>query len=315
MPVLQRLTGVKGIPRRLRALSEDQQLALAALLGFVATGAMFAAVVAGSTGWVMVQIPLSITISLPTIWLLKPWYDGLPSRSQRRFSSLPLVYYIVLVALFAILAIVTAPADRASAAVMLLLVCGLQFVYGTGIEPTNFPLERLRGRLGRAAPVRVFTIWCGLLGVLWMFQHTRDHTQYQAVLLGATLTLGIAGTAASVKIFARVRRLCTALDTQVQAMIRCLEELRDESGNERKEKRQAARRAWDDLERVLSTRVDTGVRLAGAFVLPGKAIHDLQLTVISVVDALQHDEGRHRVAVDQLSMIRAACRGRIDVLA
>ncbi|MFM9441894.1 hypothetical protein [Streptomyces acidiscabies] len=49
--------------------------------------------------------------------------------------------------------------------------------------------------------------WCGLLGVLW-FRPVRaqDDPKYRPSLLGATLTLGGAGVAATVKVFTRLEQ-------------------------------------------------------------------------------------------------------------
>lgn len=303
------------IPARVRSLSEDQQFGIAATLGFLVPVLMFIGVATGSRVWLMVQLPVSVVLTLPTLWLVKPWYDNLPKRSQRRFTAAPLIYYVVLVMLFAWLALISAPSDRGWAAALLILVWCLQFVYGTGVEPSNFALERLRGRLARAAPVRVFTIWCGLIGVLWFMQYTQNDPRFRPVLLGATLTLGAAGAAATLKVFARVRRICTALHLRTQDMIRSLEELGYSSDVDRQDKQAASRRTWDALEAALLTRVDTGFHLAGSFVLPTASIKELERAVMMVIDAPSHDDAKHQLAMDDLEEMRAACRGRIDVLA
>ncbi|OCC08973.1 hypothetical protein [Streptomyces sp. PTY087I2] len=303
------------IPTRVRAVSENQQFGIATILGLLVPVLMFVGVATGSRVWLMVQLPVGVLLTLPTLWLLRPWYDNLPERSQRRFTAAPLIYYVVLVMLFAWLALITAPSDRGWAATLLLLVWGLQFVYGTGVEPNNFALERLRGRLARAAPVRVFTIWCGLIGVLWFMEHTQDDPKFRPVLLGATLTLGAAGAAATLKVFARVRKISTALHLRTQDMIRSLEELRHSSDDDRQDKQAASRRTWDALEATLLTRVDTGFHLVGSFVLPTAAIKKLERCVLLAVDAPSHDQALHQLAIDDLQVMRAACRGRIDVLA
>ncbi|MGJ5898341.1 hypothetical protein ACSCBZ_41330 [Streptomyces niveiscabiei] len=314
LKVRERLRSLE-IPTRIRALSEDQQFAIAILLGFLAPVLMTAALITGSQFWLMAQFPLSVVLLLPTVWLLKPWYDGLPTRSQRRFTTVPLAYYVLLALVFVGLALASAPSDRGWAAALLLLVWCLHFVYGAGIEPNNFPLERLRGRLARAAPVRVFATWCGLLGVLWFLQYAQDDPKYRPFLLGATLTLGGAGVAATVKVFTRVRKLSTALRLRTQDMIRSLEELHDAPDADRQGKQQTARRTWDALEIVLLTRVDTGFRTAGSFVLPSDAIKELEQTVMLAVDARTHDETHHQLAVDALRTVRAACQGHIDAVA
>ncbi|MFJ2414375.1 hypothetical protein [Streptomyces brevispora] len=312
--VKERLRALE-IPTRVRGLTENQQFAIATSLGFAVPMLMFAAIATGSRVWLMVQLPVSVALALPVPWLLKPWYEGLPKESQRRFTAAPLAYYLILVTLFAWLALVSTPDDRGKAAGLLLLVWCLQFVYGTGVEPSNFAVERLRGRLGRAAPVRALALWCGLIGVLWLMQYTQDDARFRPVLLGASLTLGAAGAAVTLKVFARVRRICTALHLRTTDMVRSLEELGRATAADRQDKQAAARRAWDALEVTLLTRVDTGFHLAGSFVLPTESITELGRTLMTVIDAPRHDETKQQLAVTDLQAIRAACRGRIDVLA
>ncbi|MFI5809166.1 hypothetical protein [Streptomyces sp. NPDC051561] len=304
-----------NIKQRLDALSLNAKLALGYVLGLTAGVLMTVSSMSGKGLWIALQFPVSTAAALLASWLVKPTFDGLPRKERRRITSAPLMLYLFMLVLFVVLAALTATDDRRYAAVNLFAVVVMHSFFGAEAEPTNFPFERLRRRIGRAAPVRVAVLWCGLVGLLWFLQHTYGDPKYQVALLGATITLGAAGTVASLKVLSRARKLRTRLYETSQAALRSLEDLRAAQELDRPAKQQAARRAWDSLYLVLGDRIDTGFQRLGTVVLPKKGVRDLERAVRTVVDAKDHDPALHRAAVARLRVIRMACWGRTDTLA
>ncbi|MFF4738509.1 hypothetical protein ACFY2W_21865 [Streptomyces sp. NPDC001262] len=248
--------------------------------------------------------------------LTRPWFAGLSAAWQWRLTSLPVVVVGVLFAVVATVAVLCAgTTDQTLAASSLFAVWGFNFS-GAGLaEPTAFPLHRLRGRLVRAATARVFALWCGLAGLLLLTSSSHTAHTYRPSMFAASTTLMVAGTAASLKIFARVRKLSTELHRRAQDVIRSLEEIRDAAEpDERRKLRPGARRSWDALHVVLRNRIETGFHLQGTFVLPGPAIRSLETAVMAAIDAPEFDAVKHRVALSRLRVIRAACIGHIDTL-
>ncbi|MEU0689300.1 hypothetical protein [Streptomyces uncialis] len=249
------------------------------------------------------------------LWLSYTWLHELPARTRRQLTSVPMVLYSVLVAAFIALAVVTAPTDRFAASITLLMVWALHNLYAPGFEPHNFALQRLRIRLLRAVVLRVVTMWCGIFGLLGCLQYAITDEKARPFLLASALTLTLTGTAASLKVCSRFRKLCTSLNRHSMALIRALDDLRSATDDDRAKARSSAFRAWDTLSEVLHDRVDTGFHRTGTFVLPAPAIHDLDKTVRAAVSSLPQEADPYRVAVARMRTIRIACLRRTDTLA
>ncbi|MDH2394095.1 hypothetical protein QCN29_36245 [Streptomyces sp. HNM0663] len=142
---------------------------------------------------------------------------------------------------------------------------------------------------------RVDMLWFGIISLLWSAHAANDGDEkYQMWLNTLTVTLVVAGIAASLKLYARFRKLCTALNRQAQQLIRSIEEHRDAADeDERKKKRQEAYRSWDALHELLATKIDTGFDLPGVFVLPPDEIEAVERLVMASTGASlgeEHDE-------------------------
>ncbi|MFI9723081.1 hypothetical protein ACIHFE_26075 [Streptomyces sp. NPDC052396] len=300
---------------RLRFLSGRQRLLAAGMAATAAVGAVAAPIAFPARVWYATPF-LGAVLTLAANRLARPWFEGLPATWRWRLTSLPVVVIGVLFITVAMVAVTcTGTADQTLAAGSLFVVWMFNFAGGGLAEPTDFPLHRLRGRLVRAACARVFALWCGLAGLLLLTSSSHAAHTYRPSLFTATMTLLVAGTAASLKIFARVRKLSTELHRRAQDLIRSLEELRDAAEPAGRCGMQAgARRSWDALHIVLRNRIETGFHLQGTFVLPASAIRGLEATVMAAIDAPAFDAARHRVALSRLRVIRAACGGHIDTL-
>ncbi|MFC7928766.1 hypothetical protein [Streptomyces cinereoruber] len=291
------------------------RLALAGLLAVSGVAALEGAMLTGSGLWLTIQFPVTVLASCLAMWLSYTWLHGLPNRTKRRLTSIPLLLYVALITMFVVLAAVTAPSDRLAAAVTLLMVWALHNLYAPGFEPHNFALQRLRVRLLRAVVLRVATMWCGIVGLLAVLYSTLSDEKVWPFLLGATLSLAVIGATASHKVFSRFRKLCTSLNRNATAMIRALDDLRAATDEDRAKARSSALRAWDSLREVLHDRVDTGYHRTGTFVLPAPAIHDLDKTMRAAANASPQDPAAYRIAVARMRLIQIACLRRTDTLA
>ncbi|MER6604167.1 hypothetical protein ACFWRZ_32060 [Streptomyces rubiginosohelvolus] len=277
----------------------------------------FAVVLAGATNLALIGLSLGQGVlgSIVAGWLLLPLVEELPRKSQRRLTAIPLVAYVGITAVFVLsVTLLLAPTDRVPATVLLFLVWAHHSLYGSGVEPSNWAYERLPGRLRRAAPLRVAVHVCGLVGLL-LLQHVRTGSAYSTVFVGvmATVTLGVLG--ASLKVFVRVRRLCTALDQHAHKLILELEKLRAAPEEKRTEHKQAVDEAWGTLRRTLANKIDSGLSVSGVFVLPSATITELHHLVYRAIRAAGTDVRVHRQLVARLRMLRIACVGRMDTLA
>lgn len=248
-------------------------------------------------------------------WLLFPYFQELPRKSQSRIVLAPVLGYIGLVVLFTACSLLLGAADRGQAAMLLFLVWIYHALTGTRLEPSGFPYEHLRFRLLRAAPMRVFTMWCALIGLLWLIQYARGQELYKVALFGATVTLGGTGVAATFRLLARARRLRTDLDKQSAELMTVLEELRTLPNEDKVKQKFVVQRAWKTLQQTLANRVDTGVSISGVFVLPGAALLELEKLVLELQRSQGANDQAYRAAMARLRMICRACKGRTDTLA
>jgi hypothetical protein len=298
----------------LRGHSETWQFAVGHALAFPFVVLQLAMVMIGSGIGSVVGLALASAACVGAGWLMRPWFEGLPRKEQRRITIMPLVAYLALAALFAVCSVLLAPQDRALASMLLFLVWTYHSLYGSGFEPSGFAYERLRGRLRRAAPVRVAVIWCGMAGLFCLLQYVRERGDYKTVVFGVTVTLVLAGVAASLKVFGRVRRLCTSLDQHSDRLIIELEKLRVLPEEKRAEQQLAVEAAWRDLRRVLVNKIDTGFSVSGVFVLPRPTLRDLQGQVDRARRAAGADFVAHRTVIARLRMLRMACADGTDTL-
>ncbi|MFK8905611.1 hypothetical protein [Streptomyces sp. YS-3] len=247
-------------------------------------------------------------------WLINPWYQASRDTTKLRITGLPLAVYAVWVGGLLLCAALTITTSGGASAILLVGLWAVHSVYATTFEPMEFALLRTRRRLGRGVHLRILTLWCGLAGVLrlvWALAFI-DDGRYRVFLAGASLTLILGGVAASLKVQARFRKVCTGLHRNVQRLLRGLEELGEaDTDTERRKAQQAARRTWDELEEYLLARADTGISPLGVCVLPEPAVVDLRTRVMASLDAAQAD-AEHKKVVDDLLILRDACSGRID---
>ncbi|WP_447037270.1 hypothetical protein [Streptomyces sp. DSM 118878] len=248
-------------------------------------------------------------------WLLFPYFQELPRKPQSRIVLAPVLGYIGLVVLFTTCSLLLGAEDRGQAAMLLFLVWIYHALTGTRLEPSRFPYEHLRFRLLRAAPMRVFTMWCALIGLLWLIQYARGQELYKVALFGATVTLGGTGVAATHRMLARARRLRTDLDKQAAELMTVLEELRVLPDEDKTKQKFAVQRAWKTLRQTLANRVDTGVSISGVFVLPSAALVELEKLVLELQRSRGANDQAYRAAVARLRMICMACAGKTDTLA
>ncbi|MEN8655303.1 hypothetical protein ABCR94_33160 [Streptomyces sp. 21So2-11] len=278
---------------------------------------MISIVVWAGSRWLIVAFPLFMVILMFRAWPGRPWYRGLSERKRKGLSRLPLIAYGLLLGLMLLGAAMAVQTDGSQAALNLMVTWVMHSIYASGFEPEEFALERMRGRLSRAVHLRVFALWCGITGVAWLawWAMSGGDARYRIFLSGATLTIALGGIAASLKVYTRFRKLCTALNRQSQRLLRSLEELWNASSDEERLKLgQAARRSWDDLHELLVTKVDTGFDIPGVFVLPEDAIEELKQAVMAAIDAAPGEEAVLQRAANRLFVIQAACRGRVDAM-
>ncbi|MCI3929208.1 hypothetical protein [Streptomyces sp. AN091965] len=307
--------GVEQLKIWLRSHSADWQFAAGAAVAFPPVILQLVMVLIGSPVGSFIGLGVLSFASTASSWLFRPWFEGLARKEQRRITAAPLAWYLALALLFTLCSVSLAPQERGVASMFLILVWISHSLCGSGFEPSSFAYERLAGRLRRAAPVRVIVIWVGIAGLYCLLQYVREKNEYRAVVFGVTVTIGLAGVAASLKVFARVRRLCTSLDRQADELILALEKLRVLPDDQRPEQQLAVEQSWRELRRVLANKVDTGFSISGVFVLPRETIRELQTQVHRAMRASGADFAAHRTVVARLRVLRMACVGRIDTLA
>ncbi|MFE2426918.1 hypothetical protein ACFXJ5_09215 [Streptomyces sp. NPDC059373] len=270
-------------------------------------------------GWWKVASGLGAVGALAAAVLItRPLFDSLNRKWQRRLSSLTLLLYGALISAFLVAATNSLffEDNRGGAASLLIGIWVIHSLVGGSFEPEDFPLERLRSRIGRAAALRVFANWCGTMGFIWLIQYNSSDKKLDGPLFNMTLTLLVTITVTSLKTLTRVRKFCTQLHSDAQSLIRALEEIRDADGlQEQKHKRAAALRTWDALHRTVVNRVDTGFYRYGTFVLPKDAIADLEEKVSAAINAVPDMDTAHRLLTDDLRVIQKACEGRLDSVA
>ena len=246
--------------------------------------------------------------------LMTPWFETLSRTEQRRITALPMTGYIGLGILFIVCTLLLATSGRGASAALLIAVWIYHSLYGAEMEPSSSAYGRLRGRLGRAAPMRLTANWAGIGGVLLALSYLWDRPEFRAAVIGATCTIVLAGLGASVRILVRVRRLRTSLHRSAEDLELKLETLHA-VGPDHDDQRQAAKAAWGELRRVLDNKIDTGVSFSGVGVLPREMVRELHHEVHRVVGAAGVEQREYRRVLARLRMMRMACIRRTDTLA
>lgn len=300
--------------RWLRSHSVDWQFGLGAVLGFAPVIFQLSMITIGSILGGVIGLSLASAGGIAASWLMQPWVEGLPRRAHRRITAAPLVVYLAVGVVLVVTTLLLASNNRAASSGLLIVVWLYHSLYGVGFEPSSSPYERLRGRLARAVPLRVVVQWCGIAGVLLLLTYPRQYSPYQTLITGFMFTIVLAGFGASMKVFLRVRRLCTALNVQAGNLIAELERIRRNPG-ERDERRAAAEAAWRALHVTLRHKVDSPFSISGIFVLPSKTIGELYHQIHWAISAAGNDAAVHRRAVARLRMLRMAGAERTDIFA
>lgn len=249
--------------------------------------------------------------------LMAPYWRSRTEKAKRRYSSASGFLLPIFLLFFIMWQVpIAAQGNEAAAGLPLIAVWALYAFIAGSQEPKEFPLEHLRVRFARAAFLRVSTNWCGIIGFIWFLSHSITDKKLNGPIFSASLTLTAAVTVASLRTYSRVRKLCTRIHTEAQTLIRDLEELRStEEPGDRAAKRAIARRTWDNLNRLLHNRIDTGFHRYGIFVLPGEAISALEAKVVNAVDADPPTETAHKAILEDLRVVKAACEPRLDDVA
>lgn len=300
----------------LRSQSADRQFFIGLAVGFPPVLLQLVSVRSGlSFVTAMALLAMSASGCAASAWLMRPWFNSLSGSEQRRITALPVVGYIALGSLFVLCTILLAFSGRWTSALLLIAVWMCHSLYGAGFEPPSAAYERLRGRLARAAPMRLAANWCGILGVLLGLSYVWEQPEYRGATLSIAASIIVAGVVASLRILARVRRLRTSLDEDAADIIRKLETLRQLPEGERDAQRDAAEAAWVKLRRTLDNRIDTGVSFSGVAVLPRPTLRELHHAVHRDIRKGGADRAAHRQLLARLRMLRMACAGRTDTLA
>ncbi|NDZ77013.1 hypothetical protein G3I19_00440 [Streptomyces sp. SID10853] len=300
--------------RAVERLPTPQRAVVGGAVFLAGTVALSSAMVHGGI-WPPLALALVVAPVLWGGWLMNGWFRSLPPLWQKRGTAVPLLLYTLWVVAMSVYAVASTNTDRTSASLVLLILWGTHSVYAASFEPEEFPWERLRWRLGRAIHLRVLMLWFGIVGLTLLVRTTFDADTYRVFVNGTTFTLLVGGVAASLKTYARFRKVCTGVNRHTQGMVRSLEELREATDAEAKKLQQAARRAWDALAENLVTRVDTGFSVPGVSVLPTAAIaalEDLMERALSAGPAAS--DSAEAVGV-RLTQLKAAVQGRIDTAA
>ncbi|MET9149231.1 hypothetical protein [Streptomyces sp. NPDC004042] len=255
---------------------------------------------------------LMAAFALPgSYWVAKPWFVSRSDTWHRVITFVPMTSYMMALGLVVLGAASYLP-DQPALAGMALVMIWIFHIGGGVREPTSFAYERLRGRLTWAAALQVSAMCCGTVGVICVIHALPVPGRYEPGVFATSLSVVIGLVVASSKVFARVRRLATELDSHAQKLERRLDRLAQGSVSDRRQLRNAAEDAWDDLNRSLCNKVETGFHLYGTFVIPSETRNSLEALV---TEAITNPGGPpYRGAVAQLNLLRAACRSKIDTV-
>ncbi|MFD7393852.1 hypothetical protein ACFV60_02270 [Streptomyces virginiae] len=301
---------VERLPRRTRILLLCALFPLTWLL-------LFASLTGRIGQWGPLIFLSGVAIAQVGRKLIGPNWQARSDTTKRRYSSFAAFLLPLFLFFFALWQIPAAAKEGEAAAGLPLVAIWLLYALMAGPqEPDEFPLENLRMRIARAAFFRVATNWCAIIGLIWSLSHMITDEKLRGPVFGASLTLVVGVTVASLKTYSRVRKLCTQIHAKAQSLIRDFEELRTvEESKEMVKMRAAARRTWDDLSRLMSNRIDTGFHRYGIFVLPKEAIAKLEAQVMAAIDTDPPTEDAQKPSLEDLRVIQVACERRLDDMA
>lgn len=181
-------------------------------------------------------------------------------------------------------------------------------------EPKNPPknelLERLSARIGRAVITRTVANSAGIY-FSGITVYALVFTSRPSLLVPVAVTLGVAMIAAGHKTWARLRKLSTQLHSNIQTLEQDLAMIPG-SGENAKDKRDAARRSWYAVQLDLWTNVDTGYGILGTPFIPLEIVNELHEAVKNAIEELEINEDAAKDVLADLSKIQEACFGRID---
>ncbi|WP_138958735.1 hypothetical protein [Streptomyces sp. YIM 121038] len=178
-------------------------------------------------------------------------------------------------------------------------------------EPEDVPLDRLDGRIARAAITRTASNAAGI-SMVGAMVYTIVLPRYPAAVLTVAVTLGVVVIATVHKTWTRTRKLCTRVHTDVQALVRDLEDLADSPGEGQ---RATAVRSWDAVHRDLLTRIDSGYWMLGMPFLPPSEVAALKEKVATAVRDLPGDKNAGADVFADFEAILKVCAARIDTVA
>ncbi|WP_327702686.1 hypothetical protein OG530_13185 [Streptomyces decoyicus] len=284
--------------------------------GATSTGAavILTVVALGSTSRTLFRgsAVLSALLLLGAYGVAKPWFVARSETLHRVITFVPMTAYVVALGLVVVAAASFLPGQPVVAGLALVMIwC---FHVGGGVrEPTSFAYERLRGRLTWTAALQVAAMCCGTVGIVCLIRVLPVPGRYTPAVFATCLSVVVGLVVASAKVFARVRKLATELDARAQKLERCLDRLSRGSVSERGRRRDAAEDAWDELNRTLSNKVETGFHLYGTFIIPPGTRSSLETLVTEAIT--NPGAPPYRDAVAQLNLLRTACRPKIDTMA
>ncbi|MFB6881812.1 hypothetical protein ACFCY8_13350 [Streptomyces noursei] len=255
---------------------------------------------------------LSALLLLGSYWVVKPWFVARSEAWHRVITFVPMTAYVAAIGLVVMAAFTFLPGQPIVAGLALVMIWG--FHVGGGVRaPTSFAYERLRGRLTWAAALQVAAMCCGTVGLVCLIRDLPIPGRYAPAVFATCLSVVVGLVVASSKVFARVRKLATELDDRAQKLERCLDRLSRGAVADRSQLRYAAEDAWDALNRTLSNKVETGFHQYGTFVIPSETRKALASLVAEAIN--NPGAPSYRDAIAKLSMLRTACRAKIDTVA
>ncbi|MFD9816594.1 hypothetical protein [Streptomyces sp. NPDC059080] len=280
-------------------------IAGAVVLTIVAIGSTSAVLFRGSALFTAVLLFAAYQVA-------KPWAAARSERWHRGITAMRMTVYVFVHGMALAVAFSLLPGDRAGAGSILAMIWAIH-IAGWVREPTSFAYERLRGRFTWAAALRIAAMFYGTVGAIFMVRSLPVPERYAPAVFATCISVVIGLVVTSLKVLTRVRKLATELDSRAQKVERCLERLSRCPVAERSQRRDAAEDAWDDLNRTLRNKVETGFHLYGTFVIPTETRKNLE----SLVEQAIASPGAppHRETVIQLGKLRSACSAKIDTVA
>ncbi|MFD5410383.1 hypothetical protein [Streptomyces nojiriensis] len=196
----------------------------------------------------------------------------------------------------------------------LLLWTWLGLAWGTQErDPEPFSLGDLTGRIKRATRDRTWSNFAGLAAAVLAIRG-QFFEAYKAPVISIFLTLAVLAIVLLHKTYARVRKLCTQVHTDVQALLRDLDELTKAKGDDIAKKTDAALRSWDALNLNLRAGIDTGYSVGMPF-LPNSTLQTLERKILATIRLGPATPHAISEVGKELRALQAACTDRLDPLA